>query len=168
MKKLSLTYALLVVTLTSCSLWSENPHEQQPSHQPTQPAEEQTRQPQVKAITVPTGQVVLLESITRSGLDATTAFTTILGSYDTVVVDFFTTWCGPCKTMSHVLESTAPAYPNVVFLKVNTESFPALAKTYSIRSIPTLIFFKNGKKMAQTHGLSAAQLKEKIKGTLGV
>ena len=61
-----------------------------------------------------------------------------------VLVDFFATWCGPCKMISPILEKFAEAHPEIKVIKVDVDAFSDIANTYGIRSIPTLIYFKNG------------------------
>ena len=74
-----------------------------------------------------------------------------------VVVDFWAEWCGPCKMMAPAYERVAADLePNVRFLKVDTEAEPQLAAQYGIRSIPTLILFRDGKVVAQRAGASDA------------
>jgi thioredoxin len=57
------------------------------------------------------------------------------------VIDFYTTWCGPCKALAPVIESLAQEYDGIVdFYKIDTEKEPELAALFGIRSIPTLLF----------------------------
>lgn len=78
-----------------------------------------------------------------------------------VVVDFWADWCGPCKMMAPVFERVAAQYASSVrFAKVDTEHEPTLSQRYGIRSIPTLILFKNGVEADRISGaLDAAGLK---------
>ena len=66
-------------------------------------------------------------------------FEEVISNNDVVVVDFWATWCGPCKTFAPVFEATSEKYPDVVFGKVNTEDQMELAGHFDIRSIPTLM-----------------------------
>jgi thioredoxin 1 len=66
---------------------------------------------------------------------------TIEGS-DMVIVDFWAPWCGPCRMFAPTFEATSEKYPNVVFAKLNTEDQQELAASFNIRSIPTLMVFR--------------------------
>jgi len=61
---------------------------------------------------------------------------------DMVVVDFWAEWCGPCKSFAPVYEKVSEQYPDAVFAKVDTEDQPELAQYFGIRSIPTLMIFR--------------------------
>jgi thioredoxin 2 len=70
-----------------------------------------------------------------------------------VVVDFWAEWCGPCKIMAPIFEHAAAEFePHMRFLKVDTEAERSLAAHYGIRSIPTLMIFREGKVVAQQAG----------------
>jgi len=93
----------------------------------------------------------------------------VIQSKSLVMVDFWATWCGPCKIVAPVVEELAKEYEGkVTFAKVNTDENTDLATRYNIRGIPTLIFFKEGKVMDQVVGaVPKAQLKSKIDSLLG-
>ena len=75
-----------------------------------------------------------------------------------VLVDFYAEWCGPCKMMMPVLESLN----NVNIIKVNVDTFSNLSEEYRIMSIPTLVFFKDGKKVTETVGFHSKEQIESI------
>jgi thioredoxin 1 len=77
-----------------------------------------------------------VESLTTELFDAT------VGGHDIVVVDFWAPWCGPCKSFAPVFEAVAADNPDMKFVKVDTDEEGALAGHFGIRSIPTLMIFR--------------------------
>ena len=69
-----------------------------------------------------------------------------------VLVDFFATWCGPCKMLSPVLEEVAEENPQLSVLKIDVDEASELAARFGIQAIPTLILFKDGNKVAVKMG----------------
>lgn len=68
----------------------------------------------------------------------------VLKSGETVLVDFYADWCGPCKMMSPVIDQMAEENGDVKFGKINVDENPDLAERYNIMSIPTIMVFKAG------------------------
>jgi len=87
-----------------------------------------------------------------------------------VLVDFWATWCGPCKMIAPIIEELAREYAHKIKIgKLNVDENPKVATHYAIMSIPTLIFFKQGKVREQAMGaLSKSGLKHKIEEVLKV
>jgi len=69
-------------------------------------------------------------------------FEQVVNGNDMVLVDFWAPWCGPCKGFAPVFEATSEKHTDIVFGKVNTEDEQELAASFNIRSIPTLMFFR--------------------------
>lgn len=70
------------------------------------------------------------------------SFEKIITDNDIVLIDFWASWCGPCKQFAPVFESLSEAHPKAVFAKINTEEQQELAGHFQIRSIPTLMIFR--------------------------
>lgn len=70
-----------------------------------------------------------------------------------VIVDFFATWCGPCRMLSPILEDVSDDLKEVTFYKVDVDENPDVAKKFGVMSIPTLVAIKNGKEIDRNIGL---------------
>jgi len=70
-------------------------------------------------------------------------FEQVVTSSPTVIVDFWAPWCGPCKGFAPIFDRVAEANPDVVFAKVNTDDEQEIAAHFQIRSIPTLMVFRD-------------------------
>ena len=69
------------------------------------------------------------------------------------VVDFWASWCGPCRMLSPIVEELAGEMSDVRFAKVNVDEEPVLANAFKVSAIPTLIFMKDGQAVGQTVGV---------------
>jgi thioredoxin 1 len=69
----------------------------------------------------------------------------VLDSQKAVLVDFYASWCGPCKMLAPVLEKIASSRADFNIIKVNIDASPELANKYQIEVVPTLVVFKDGK-----------------------
>jgi thioredoxin 1 len=98
-----------------------------------------------------------------------TNFEETIAEGDIVLVDFWATWCGPCRQFAPVFEAAAVANPDIVFGKVDTEAEQYLAQSADITSIPTLMAFREGILVfAQPGALPAAGLASVIERVRGL
>ena len=79
----------------------------------------------------------------------------VLKAEQTVMVDFWAAWCGPCKMLSPIADQIAEEHPEIKVCKVNIDEEPSLAIDYKVMSIPTLLVFKNGEKVNMSIGVQA-------------
>ena len=88
----------------------------------------------------------------------------VLGAEQTVILDFWAEWCGPCMMLAPVLHEVAEENADITVGKVNVDEEPALAQAYGISSIPTLVVIKDGKEVKRSVGVSTkAKIEELVK-----
>ena len=79
-----------------------------------------------------------------------------------VLVDFFATWCGPCRMLTPVLEELSEEVNDITIIKVDVDELPELARRYAIMSIPTIFYFVDGQIVNKTVGFQDKQSLKKI------
>lgn len=91
-------------------------------------------------------------------------FNSIISDNSIVIIDFWASWCGPCKRFAPVFEAASEQHADIVFAKVNTEEEQEIAGYFQIRSIPTLVVFRDQVGLYQNPGALPPQSLEELIG----
>ena len=88
---------------------------------------------------------------------------TIATSRIPIIIKFYSNYCGPCRTLAPIVTRIAHEFEDTaLFIEADTSTYRTLTSVFDFRFIPTILFFKNGKEIERTNGLSEEQLREKI------
>lgn len=85
-------------------------------------------------------------------------FNNIITSNKLVVVDFFATWCGPCRALSPYIDELSANNHHILFAKANIEETPIIANELDVKSLPCIIIFENGKEIHRVVGFNKQKL----------
>lgn len=92
----------------------------------------------------------------------TASFNDLINDNEIVLVDFWASWCGPCRQFAPTFEASSEKHPTVVHAKVDTEAQPELAQFFDIRGIPTLMAFKKGTLVFSQAGVMPPAMLEEL------
>ncbi|NNB88358.1 thioredoxin [Corallococcus exiguus] len=96
-------------------------------------------------------------------------FKETVGKSGIVILDWWATWCGPCRAFAPIFESTSNKHADVVFGKIDTDAQPELSGAFEIRSIPTLMVFRDGILLFEQPGaMPAAALEDLLRQVRGL
>ena len=86
----------------------------------------------------------------------------VIEAKGTVLIDFWASWCGPCRMLSPIVDQVAEEHPDVKVGKINVDEEPELASQFDVMSIPMLVVFKDGQKINESVGLIPKEKVEEL------
>ncbi|KAJ3478879.1 hypothetical protein NLI96_g9451 [Meripilus lineatus] len=94
-------------------------------------------------------------------------FKEVIAKGNPVFIDFWATWCGPCRVISPIFEKLSDQFPNAEFYKVDVDEQPDISQEVGVRAMPTFIAFKNGEKLGDLVGANPNGLTTLIQTHVG-
>ena len=86
----------------------------------------------------------------------------VIEAKGTVLIDFWASWCGPCRMLSPIVDQVAEEHPDIKVGKINVDEEPELASQFDVMSIPMLVIFKDGQKVNESVGLIPKEKVEEL------
>ena len=86
----------------------------------------------------------------------------VIEAKGTVLIDFWASWCGPCRMLSPIVDQVAEEHPDIKVGKINVDEEPELASQFDVMSIPMLVVFKDGQKINESVGLIPKEKVEEL------
>ncbi|WP_255327114.1 thioredoxin [Selenomonas sp. ND2010] len=86
----------------------------------------------------------------------------VIEAKGTVLIDFWASWCGPCRMLSPIVDQVAEEHPDIKVGKINVDEEPELASQFDVMSIPMLVVFKDGQKVNESVGLIPKEKVEEL------
>lgn len=93
-------------------------------------------------------------------------FDKAINSDSLVIVDFFATWCGPCKMLAPILEKLSTKYSAATFYKIDVDEVPSVAAAQEITAMPTIILYKSGKVVSKVVGANPSAIDQAISSSI--
>ena len=89
-------------------------------------------------------------------------FKTKIQTEKLVLVDFFATWCGPCKRIVPDLERLESQYSDVIFIKVDVDDLEDISNEYKVQALPTFLFIRDGNELSRVKGADVSMIESKL------